>query len=80
MASFSIEVPDVLVPRVVAAMRATYPDLTAGKANVAAAKAVIAFWTRNMLASYEADQERQRTQAGAAAVGEQAWNDSTGIV
>lgn len=47
-------VPAVLVPRIVAAFRATYPQVTEGLADDPAVRAVLKYWTVTTLASYEA--------------------------
>lgn len=46
-------VPDVLVPRIVAAMRGTYPTITAGLDDDASVRAVLRHWVTTTLAAYE---------------------------
>lgn len=54
MASISITVPDTLVPRVVAAMRAAFPDYAADT-DAAAFKAVTAQFWKDIVVSYESE-------------------------
>lgn len=47
-------VPAALVPRIIAALRATYPDLTMGLEPEAAVRAVLKHWVTITLAAHEA--------------------------
>lgn len=47
-------VPAPLVPRIITALRGTYPTLTAGLDDDAAVRAVLKFWIAEMLAGFEA--------------------------
>lgn len=47
-------VPAPLVPRIIASLRGTYPQLTADLDDDAAVRAVLKFWVTSTLASYEA--------------------------
>lgn len=51
-----MQVPTPLVPRIVAAMRGTYPAVTEGLDDEAAVRAVLRFWTKSLVADYEAAQ------------------------
>lgn len=47
-------VPAELVPRIITALRGTYPGLTADLDDDAAVRAVLKFWISEMLAGFEA--------------------------
>lgn len=47
-------VPVQLVPRIVAALRGTYPTITDGLAGDAAVRAVLRWWVKSTLADWEA--------------------------
>lgn len=80
MATLSITVPDELTPRVMTALRAQYPDLTAGKTDAQAARAVIAFWTRTALAAYESDQAiKEDIETRRQVARDRAWSDGSTI-
>jgi hypothetical protein len=51
-----LDMPADLVPRIMAALRGTYPDLTAGLADIPAVLAVIRYWVQQTLADWEAKQ------------------------
>lgn len=77
MATLGVTVPDLLVPRVMAALRASYPDLTdpAGVAltDAQSARAVIKLWLRQTVQHHEGNQVRA-TQSNEATQAEQsAW-------
>ncbi len=78
MANITITVPDALVPRLIAAMRALYPQY-AGLTDAACFKKVTADFWRNNLSGYElgvsADNNNQAIQTQAL----QIQNDSNGI-
>lgn len=91
MATLSITVPDALVPRVLAAMRANYPSETGDARDAAgnlvgtpladgpAAKAVLRALVRNMVSSYEAAQVKASQQNEATVAGQTAWSDMSVI-
>lgn len=54
--NLSFNVPDALQPRIVAALRGTYPAETAGLGDLAAFKAVLRLWLIGCLAGWEANQ------------------------
>lgn len=54
--NLTFNVPDTLEPRIVAALRGTYPAETAGLGDLAAFKAVLRLWLINCLAGWEAQQ------------------------
>ena len=62
MASVTITAPDALVPRLTAALRATFPQHDA-LGITAAFKAVTADYWRGILADYETRQAEQQAQA-----------------
>ena len=49
-------VPAALAPRIVAALRATYPALAADKPDDAVVRAVLHYWITSTLESYETQQ------------------------
>ncbi|MDT8915769.1 hypothetical protein [Amycolatopsis sp. PS_44_ISF1] len=49
-------VPAVLVPRIIAAMRGTYPTITADLDDDAAVRAVLKHWVTTTLMTFEAQQ------------------------
>lgn len=51
-----MRVPAVLVPRIVAAMRGTYPGVTADLDDDAAVRAVLRWWVKSTLTNWEARQ------------------------
>lgn len=55
MANVTITIPDALVPRVSAALRAVHPEL-AGMTDVAAFRAYIAGQVKVMVVGYEGEQ------------------------
>ena len=69
MAQLVIEVPDAIAARVGQALRAAYPDVTAGlETDGQVARAVFAWLVGNLLAQYEVDRVRAaKTQAVRAA-------------
>ncbi len=71
MAVVSITIPDALVPRLTAAMRAQYPQ-HAALTDAAAFKIITAALWKNILTTYEKDIAAQTAS-------NQATNDSTGI-
>lgn len=73
MAILNIEIPDELAALVTEALRATYPDVTADAVTDAQAmRAVIGWWTGNLLAEYQAAQARAATAPAIAAAQAQA--------
>lgn len=60
MAQLTITVPDSLVPRVLAALRGTYPTLTDDLGDRDAAQAVIREMVRSAVVSYETQQARNQ--------------------
>lgn len=56
-----MRIPLPLVARIIAALRAEYPDVVEGKDNDAAVRAVVRYWVTTTLVNYEA-----RTAAAAA--------------
>jgi hypothetical protein len=84
VATLSITVPDALVPRVLAAMRATYPSETGDARDAAgnlvgtpladgpAAKAVLRQFVINMVSRYEETQVRAQQANQATVAGQQA--------
>lgn len=57
MATITLTIPDTLVPRIVAMMRARYAtQIPAGTPDAAVARGVLKFWLKKALADYEADQ------------------------
>lgn len=51
-----LKIPATLIPRILAAARGLYPDLTAGKNDDAVVKAIVKFWITAMLSDWEARQ------------------------
>jgi hypothetical protein len=47
-------IPEDLLPRIMAALRGTYPDTTEGKADLPAALAVLRYWLTHTLQQWEA--------------------------
>lgn len=78
MATVSITVPDALVPRVVAAMRASYPQY-ASLTDAAAFKAVTADYWRGVLIAYETGQAQAQAQATVAAQAQTSTSDASVI-
>ena len=82
MATVQITVPDVLVPRLKAAMRATFPE-HAGLSDAAAFKAVTADYWRSVLAAHEGRQAEAAAwaaqQAAVTAAKAGAATDGAGI-
>lgn len=76
MATLSITVPDVLVPRVMAALRDQYPDLTAGLADGLAARAVLKQIVRTVVMASEQRAAQAQITSTVAAAGQQAWADT----
>jgi len=78
MASITITVPDALVPRLTAAMRAAFPqhaDLADGQAF----KRVTSDYWRRMLADYETAQASRAASAQVDAQEQQSLTDAAGI-
>lgn len=79
MAVLSVTVPDALVPRVIAALRAQYPDLTdpsgVALADGLAAKAVLKQFIRQTVQHYEGNQVRTMQRNQVTAAEQTAWND-----
>ena len=63
MADVVLTVPDPMLPQIVAALRSSYPDVTAGLDDLTAMRAVGKFWLANLLAGYEAPPAREAKQA-----------------
>lgn len=80
MAQLLIDVPAALVPRVVAAMRATYPSLTAGLTDAEAGRAVIRHLVRSVVAAYEAEQARASAASQVDSAESEAWTGTETIV
>lgn len=53
--NLTFNVPDALQPRIVAALRGTYPAETSGLGDLAAFKSVLRLWLINCLAGWEAN-------------------------
>jgi Spy/CpxP family protein refolding chaperone len=79
VATLSITVPDTLAPRVVAAFRGQYPDLTAGLTDAAAARAVIRHIVRTTVTAHESRLVRAQQQNGLSTAEQQAWTDTDAI-
>lgn len=65
-----LSLPVDQVPRVMAALRGTYPDQTAGKDDLQAALAVLRLWVTTTLTQWEARQAQAAAAAGEAAAAE----------
>lgn len=83
-------VPVELVPRIITAIRATYPTLTDGRDDDAAVRAVLKHWIETTLATYEGaiaeapvveavEQARTEYAARAEAARQKAVDDSAAI-
>lgn len=57
-----LQVPDTLIPRIVAACRGVYPTLTEGKTNTQAVLAVVKYWFSTTLAQWEGSQAQAPAQ------------------
>lgn len=79
MASVTLNVPDLLVPRVLAALRGQYPDITAGLSDIAAAQAVLRHFLRSTIAAHEAREKLRTQQTEVSAVETKAWTDTATI-
>jgi hypothetical protein len=79
VATLTITVPDALLPRVGAALRGQYPDLTAGLADADAARMVVRHLIRTTVIAHEARQAQQETRGAVSAAEQKAWSDTEGI-
>lgn len=79
MAQLTITVPDQLLARVVAGLRAQYPDLTAGKTDAEAAQAVIKFVVRSAVSTYEAREVAGQQESAESEARKKAWADTESI-
>jgi hypothetical protein len=77
-------IPDALVPRIVAAVRNSYPSETAGLADAPAVRAAIRAWMKTTLAGYEgglaAQDERAQIVAARQAAIDAALADGDTVV
>jgi hypothetical protein len=76
VATLTITVPDALLPRVGAALRGQYPDLTAGLTDVDAARAVIRHIVRTTVTAHESRQAQREVVASANVAEQKAWTDT----
>jgi hypothetical protein len=76
VATLQITVPDALVPRVITALRATYPDLTEGLNDGAASRAVIRYWVRTTVQVYEGTLAAQQAADQQQDAEQTAWTDT----
>lgn len=76
MATLSITVPDDLVPRVMAALRALNPDQYATMTDGQVARDALRFFVRQTVTAYEEDQAAAAERAKVKTVRDAAWTDT----
>ena len=79
MPQVTVNVPDVLLTRVVAAFRATYPSLTDTLPDAQAAKVVLRHLVRSIVAEHEIAVARGQAAAITATAETQAWTGTETI-
>lgn len=81
--NLTLNVPDAVQPRIVAALRGTYPTETSGLTDLQAFKAVLRLWLIQCVSGYEANQAftdaLTAAQEARQAASDTATSDASGI-